>query len=618
MAPAHTLQKAKVLASFLLILAVGAAASKAAAQSPGETQRIKNAETLIYSGRCGDAVVQLRPLYDAEPQNERVALSLKNAYVCLKEYDSARVILERLIARAPFLTQEIGYRLELSAVYFRAGDEAHGRQTVDEAVTLGEGNLQYYEQAADVFIGSGYYADGVKFLQESRRKLGQPRAFARKLAQVYEILRNYGDAAREYFAVVQQDTAQEVMVSGKVAALIKLDAQEEFDTGLGEALAEILASNPRNAEAQRYYGDYLVAQGDFAAAFDRFRMVDSLAQGKGRYLLYFARAARDNGVHEMVHRACALIETIPNSPYLVQAQFLLAETHAAAGEFAQAAELYGKIIAGTPNDRDRTEAFFSLGHVQLYGLHDPRAAIATLGGLIERYPRSPLAAAGKVVVADAYLALGQAGVADSLYAQIELKSLPQRNQEELLYKQAELQFFTGNFSLARDAYSRMMNTYPKSVFVNDCLRRMMLITEYAGMDEATLQIYSNAAYAQFRFEYQTALELLDKLKYRESKILPELAWLTSGEILATLGRDTLALAAYDTLVQLRPESFYAPLAIERKGDIYAHTQKNCEMARTTYQQVILNYPKSLNVEDVRKKLWQTERILCARTEKPKS
>ncbi len=590
----------------------------ALAQSGMESQRLKNADILIYSGRCADALAQLRPLYDASPLNDKIALSLKNAYVCLKDYDSARVVLERLIARTGDPSQQMNYQLEMAGLLFRMGEKERGEKLIRETAALEPFNLQFGEQAADVYLMHGYYADAVKFLVEQRQQIGAPGAFARKLAQVYEILRNYGDAAREYFAVVQRDTAQEIAIAGKISSLIKLDAQEEFDTGLGKALGEIVAANPRSKEAQRFYGDYLVAQGDMTGAFERFRMVDSLAAGKGRFLLYFARAARENGVKEMVHEACAAIQAIGDSPYLVQSQFLLAESHIDEGQYREAAAIFDTIIVSTPNERDRSDALYSLGAVQLNGIHDPRTAIATLERLNERYPRSPLAAAGRVLIADSYLALGQALVADSLYAQIDINTLPQRHQEELLFKRAELQFYTGNFEAAREAYSKMMNAHPKSVFVNDCLRRILLITEYAGMDEATLQIFAAALFEEFRFEYDAALASLAKLRYRESKILPELAWMNSAAILQSLGQTQAALAAYDSLVQLHPESFYTPLAIERKGDIYSDVLNDCEQARTSYRQVVLNYPGSLNLEEVRKKLQHTEKFLCTRTEKPKS
>ncbi len=587
------------------------------AQSQLEMQRAKNAETMMFAGRCTEAVAQLRPLYDRYPNDERIVMALKNAYVCTKDYDSALVILERRLgASQPF--QRSGIQLEIAGIYLRQGKLDEGRKQIDVAIDLTPNDAQIYENAADIFMTNGYYADAVKFLQESRVKLNQPRQFARKLAQLYEVMRNYGEAVREYFVMVQIDTTQNIYVTGRVANLIKLDALEEYDTGLEKALSDIVKSNPGHKDAQRFYGDYLVAQDEYDKALDRFRIVDSLENGLGRNLLYFARVARDNGAYEMVDKACAQIAAMPKTPLLVQSQFILAESKFERGDFLSAAGLYREIITLAPNDRDVSEALYSLGVVTFQGLRDPLGAVGTFEEVTRKYPRLPLAAAAQMLIGDCHLALGDATLADSIYALVNANQLPQRNQEELLFKRAELQFFIGNFEAAREAYGKMMNAFPKSVFVNDCLRRIMLISEYAGMEEATLRIFATALFAKFRFEFPQALAELAKLKDRSGAILPELAWLSSGEVYQVLNQDAQALAEYDSLIARYPASFYAPIAFERKGDLYADRQHNCELARTMYQQVLLNHPNSLNVEDVRKKLQRTERTLCAQPAKTKS
>lgn len=604
----------------LLIIAVSLILSVSPfvfAQSQLEMQRAKNAESMIFAGRCTDAVAQLRPLYERYPSDERISTALKNAYVCTKDYDSALVILQRRLDNSQQF-QKSAIQLDIAGIYLRQGNVEEGRKQIDIAINLSPNEVQTFENAADIWMTNGYYADAVKFLQESRIKLNQPRQFTRKLAQLYEIMRNYGDAAREYFAMAQLDTTQDIYVTGRIANLIKLDAQEEFDTGLEKALSEIVKINPRHKDAQRYYGDYLIAQGEYDKALDRFRLVDSLDNGSGKNLLLFARVARDNGAHEMVDKACAQIAALPTTPLLVQSKFILAESKYQRGDFTAAATIYNEIITLAPNDRDVSEALYSLGVVTFQGLRDPFSAVATFEQITAKYPRLPLAAASKMLIGDCQLAMGNASLADSTYALVNATQLPQRNQEELLFKRAELQFLIGNFEAAREAYGKMMNAFPKSVFVNDCLRRIMLISEYAGMEEATLRIFADALFAKFRFEYPQALIELAKLKDRSGAILPELAWLSSGEVYQVLDQDSQALAEYDSLIARFPGSFYTPIAFERKGDLYAHRQHNCESARSMYQQVLLNHPKSLNVEDVRKKLQRIEKTLCLQPVKTKS
>jgi len=111
---------------------------------------------------------------------------------------------------------------------------------------------------------------------------------------------------------------------------------------------------------------------------------------------------------------------------------------------------------------------------------------------------------------------------------------------------------------------------------------------------------------------------LDKLKERESGSLTEIAWYDAGIIDWELGKAAESLGQFDSLIVRFPESFYAPLALECKGDIFADINRDCSQAKATYESVLMKYPTGLNLESVRKKLQRVERVLCTPPEKPKS
>jgi len=209
-------------------------------------------------------------------------------------------------------------------------------------------------------------------------------------------------------------------------------------------------------------------------------------------------------------------------------------------------------------------------------------------------------------------------LADSLYQAIPLNSLLQPYQEQLLFRQGELYFFLGEYNAARVAYGKLMQSFPKSVYVNDCLRRIMLISEYPDMEEITLRVYSKALYDGFRFQYDSALVAYDQLQKHGGETLTELAWFNGGETLELLDRPAEALVQYDSLITLFPDGFYAPLAAEKKGDIYIQFLAQFELAKQVYEDILLNHPKSLNVDEVRRKLRQVQGIINGEIEPPKS
>lgn len=602
----------------ILILLTLAFAAPLRAQTQDELGRLSTAEALTYSGQCQDAVKLLRPLYDRYPTNHRIVTSLKNAYICAKEADSAVAILEREIGAAviPQLRQDIN--LEIAGIKLRQGNKDDAEQYLDEALQIAPEDMQTYEKVANAYMSGGYYADAVKFLKQEREKRKDPYLFNRKLAQLYEIMRNYGDAASEYFQLALIDSSQTRMVEGRINHLIKLDADEEFDTGLGTSLSNIVAKYPSELLAQSVYGSYLVAQGDLEQAYARFLTIDSLASGNGAELLRFAEMARDNGNHDLVERACTRIEAIPNSPYITQAHIILAESHFKEHRYAQAAEIYRTIVNTSPDKRMIAQGLYALARTQYEGLREPDSAIVTLRTLRQRFGDMPVANQGLIMMADCLLAEKQPQAADSMYSSIDMKRLPAESQEELLFKEAELQFYLGNYQDAKTAYSNLMNAFPKSVYVNDALRRIMLITEHEGMDQAILRLYSDALLDIRQFDVDSALQKLSDLKEKGTPMLVELAHLEAGKLQQQLQQYDAALAEYSALVEADSTSFYAPIAMELKGDIYANQIKDCAKAKEVYEKVLLDHPDALNADEVRRKLNHVERFLCTAAEDTKS
>ena len=97
-----------------------------------------------------------------------------------------------------------------------------------------------------------------------------------------------------------------------------------------------------------------------------------------------------------------------------------------------------------------------------------------------------------------------------------------------------------------------------------------------------------------------------------------MSWFHSGRTYELLDRPAEALTEFDSLIALHPESFYAPLAIEEKGDILWRQVDEPALARDMYEKVLLDFPKSLNLEAVRKKLRQVQQLLDRNEQAPKS
>lgn len=604
---------------FALLLSLLLLSAAANAQPDALPNLLKATDKLVGDGECDRAIRILTKVSDSYGGNSEFQLALERAYLCAEKYDSAHAIVVKLIANEPSPAGRLNFLVEQGQIYLKEGKQDSAEASFQQAINLAPDNARSYQQVARGYMTSGYYNDAVRIYQQGRGRLNNYLGFAADLGRLYEVMRNYGDAAREYFQLVAVDTTQSKLVDSRMNNLIDMASGEEFDTGLEKTLSEIVKDHPKNMFAYKYYGQYLIAAGRLDEAFADYRLVDSLSDGQGSQIVYFCRLAAEQGNYKMIERAHEYLNTMyPDSPNIINADFILGGAYYSHQLYQNAVDIYNDIISHSQSSRDLAEAMFYLGYTNYAGLHEPQVAIDIFDDLMEKYPNTGSARLAALYVADCHLAMAQPVVAESLYMAIELRSLPQKYQEELLFQQGELYFFIGEYDAARKEYGELMQSFPKSVYVNDCLRRIMAITEHPDMEEATLRIYSEALYAQFRFEYDSSLVLYNNLKSREGSPLTEIAWYDAGRIYMQLGQAQDALVQFDSLVARFPDGSYASLAVEQEGDIYANMMGDYAQASKIYEDLLLKYPDCLNGEQVRRKLNRAEQQLDLEKKSPKS
>ncbi|MFH2054897.1 MAG: tetratricopeptide repeat protein [bacterium] len=604
--------------SFLISLLLLWGSAEAALTAKQQVD-LRGVQELILQGECDAAFTKLAMLRQQAPTAAEIKLALRDVFVCKQQYDSAQIILDELIATASQPLIKAEYIVATADLHLKQGDKLAGDSIMQSAIAIAPTNDKVYQLVAQTYMTDGYYNDAVATYLEARRALNDDFWFARELGRLYEVMRDYGDAAREYFRAVVGDTLQARYVVDRVASMVAEHAAEDFDTGLGEELRKIAEEYPGNNYAQKFYADFLMTEGRHQEALRCFIVSDSLGKEEGSQLVHFCLVASEAGDAQAVALARQeLRKRYPDSPHISNAGFILGGALFEAGDYDAAIAVYRELADSSDQTADRSQALLMLGYTLFQGRNDPTTALAVFDDLIDDFARLPGTQIARLFAADCHLALGEVELADSLYESIALNSLPQQYQEELLFRRGEFQFLLGEYDPARTEYGKLMQAFPKSVYVNDCLRRIMLISEHPEMAALELKIYSDALFATFRFDYDSALVLYEKLEHRSDSTLAMLSWFAAAEIKEQQGLHTEALATFDSLLALYPASFYAPLAVEKKADIFAFSLNDYQQAEALYEQVLLDYPKSLNLEEVRKKLRRMKQLGDRQLESSKS
>jgi TolA-binding protein len=103
-----------------------------------------------------------------------------------------------------------------------------------------------------------------------------------------------------------------------------------------------------------------------------------------------------------------------------------------------------------------------------------------------------------------------------------------------------------------------------------------------------------------RNRQRTALETLIE-KHGGSALAP-VAQFEVAAVLADDHETELALARFDAMLKQHPKHRLAPRALEAIGDLQAQALHRADLAVTSYERLLVEYPDDLFLDGVRKKL----------------
>lgn len=175
-------------------------------------------------------------------------------------------------------------------------------------------------------------------------------------------------------------------------------------------------------------------------------------------------------------------------------------------------------------------------------------------------------------------------------------------QEEIKFKLTEIDFYQGNFEGALEGYNRQVSDFPKGLYVNNSLERIVIISDNQSLDRYLLSVFAQALLEEFRGEFDSAMVKLEKIISAKSANLSDKAQFEKAQIYRQKKEFSLALETLRDLIEKYPQSFYCAKAQKLMGDIYSYDLADKSKAIQAYEKVLKDYPRSLSVDEVREKL----------------
>ncbi|NIN64601.1 MAG: tetratricopeptide repeat protein, partial [Anaerolineae bacterium] len=151
--------------------------------------------------------------------------------------------------------------------------------------------------------------------------------------------------------------------------------------------------------------------------------------------------------------------------------------------------------------------------------------------VISDFRDAPQYADALVRLGDCMMARGNLDSAGALFQRALKDPKADVRHEELTFKLIEIDFYRGDLEQALDGYNGLIAEFPKGLFVNNALERVIVIGDNQELDRPLLAKFAQALLDNVQGNVDSAIRKLDGLISAKSPKLSDLAQLEKAKIL---------------------------------------------------------------------------------------
>jgi tetratricopeptide (TPR) repeat protein len=566
-------------------------------------QGLEVAGELIDQGKAAEAIKLLEELRNTYGDDPALIQLLKRAYLWTKSYDQAEKLIRNDLAKDPRAWRPY---CELADVQLKTQNEEEARMNLNKAMDLAPNEKMTYLQVALVYLRNGLTSDAIDTYKLARLSLNAPRIFSLELANIYEALTDYKQAVDEYFLYMRDDSTKFPPIEDRVNRLIQ--TEENLD-GIQLALEERINDNPQDRYSHKLYGDLLFRRGNLELAFETYKTVDRLFEGKGKFILSFAQMCQTKRFFDQALDASEfLLSMSPSKELVVYAKLSIANSYEGLEKHKDAISTYQETIEECQKEApsgfasQMAQSYYQIGEIKLSHLREPDEAFLSYQQVISNYPESDRFADALVRLGDCLMTKGNLDSAAQLFENALNDPRAESKEEEIKFKLTEIEFYRGNFEEALQGYGRQVSDFPKGFYVNNSLERVVIITENQSLDRYLLSVFAQALLEELQGKFDSALLKLEKIISAKSATLSDKAQFEKAKIYRQKKKFSSALDVFEELLETYPQSFYCAKAEKLIADIYNYDLEDKPKAIRAYEKVLKDYPRSLFVDEVRERL----------------
>ncbi len=514
-----------------------------------------------------------------EKESEALML-LANSFFKLKEYENAKRIFDELFEKKPELSNEEQIKFALAKINFQSGNYDDAYNSFIELITSDAdsivANSLYWAAESQRYSGNLNEAKELykKYLDNyPAENLSEQVAF--NLASIYYQQRKEGIAA---------DYLKALITSNKPA--IKVRALN--------LLGEIEFNSRNFSKANQYFNSVLQLTNVNPSETHQAL----LGKGVSDYYL--------NNFNEAVKFLGRLIETAPNFEKN-KANFYLAESNFAMGEFQRAVTYYNRVNIDDPEVGELT--IYGKAYAY-YNSRDYANAIYYFNEFISRSNKPDKIIEAKLRLADSFYGTKNFGRASQIYDEVFSQYKSALNNDYALYQYGQALFYSERPSEAIAKFRELQQKFPKSRYVdesqyligwinfkesnfkNAISEYKLMLKRYSSSPIVPIALYSIGDAFFNLAEYDSSITYYNRLidNYKNSEYVYDAI---NGIQYAFIAKDQpeYAIEFLQRYVLLNPNSKISDQIKFKQGDVY-YSLGEYEKARNTYKEFVAQYPNS--------------------------
>ena len=504
------------------------------------------------------------------------------------------------------------FEVDLGRIFEASGNQRQARRQFDGLIESLPAEARSIIDLAGAFETRRMNERAIDAYLQGRRLLGSSTPFHLRLAALYERQGNFQAMMTEYVQYLELRPSEEEFVKGLLQDALSSDP----DFAKNDALRNLLLQKTQASPDKALYAELLLwlslQQKDFRMAFMQARALDRRFREDGRRVMEVAALSTSNQQYEVAAQAYRyVLDQGEENPMHMQAitgflnvRFLAAVS---AYEFDSQELLkvqleYQQALARLGTNATTVQLIRNLARLQAFYLNETQEAAQLLEQvLLIPNVNNRVKAECQIELADIWVLTGKVWDAALLYAQVDKSFRDDPLAHEARFKNARLSFYIGEFDWAK-AQLDVLKAATSRLIANDAMRLSLTIQDNIGFDGniEPLLMFARAEKLRFMNRFDDALGVLDSLSsaYPLHNIIDDVIFVRAG-IKLRRGQYEQADSLLNVIVERYPQGLLADEALFLRAGLHENYFRRPDKAMQLYQQLMLDYPGSLNVMNAR-------------------